>query len=54
MVWSQSSIKILGLHFGSSVLDNSDWEKISHSLTKDVTHFGMKKKQKNCKPNPLL
>ena len=46
MVWSQSSIKTLGLHFGSSVLDNSDWEKISHSLTKDVTHFGMKKKTK--------
>ena len=34
MVWSQFSIKIIGLHFGNSVLDNSDWDKISHSLTK--------------------
>ena len=24
------SIKILGVHFGSSVLDNSNWDKISH------------------------
>ena len=30
MVWSQFSIKILGVHFGSSVLDNSNWDKIIH------------------------
>ena len=23
-----------GVHFGNSVLDNSNWDKISHSLTK--------------------
>ena len=40
MVWSHFSIKILGVHFGSSVLDNSNWDKISHSLPK-------KKKKKN-------
>ena len=34
MVWSQFSIKIFGVHFGNSVLDNSNWDKISHSLTK--------------------
>ena len=47
MVWSQFSIKILGVHFGSSVPD-----KISHSLEKknqyleqSATHFEMKKKE---------
>ena len=51
MVWSQFSIKILGVNFGSSVLDNSNWDKISHSLTKNkqcfeqsATLFEMKKK----------
>ena len=34
MVWSQFSIKIFGVNFGNSVLDNSNWNKISHSLTK--------------------
>ena len=34
MVWSQFSIKIFGVNFGNSVLDNSNWSKISHSLTK--------------------
>ena len=39
MVWSQFSIKIFGVHFGNSVLDNSNWDKISHSLTKRITHM---------------
>ena len=34
MVWSQFSIKIFGVNFGNSVLDNFKWDKISHSLTK--------------------
>ena len=34
MVWSQFSIKIFGVNFGNSVLDNSNWDKISHSLIK--------------------
>ena len=34
MVWSQFSIKIFGVNFGNSVLENSNWDKISHSLTK--------------------
>ena len=62
MVWSQFSIKIIGLHFGNSVLDNSDWDKISHSLTKkfkkstfqtECNSLCDEKKKKNCKPNPL-
>ena len=36
---SQFSIKIFGVHFGNSVLDNSNWDKISHSLTKRITHM---------------
>ena len=59
MVWSQFSIKILGVHFGSSVLNNSSWDKISHSLAKKKqyleqsgTHFEMKKK--NCISNSLI
>ena len=34
MVWSQFFIQMFGLHFGNSVLDNSSWDKISHSLTR--------------------
>ena len=34
MVWSQFSIKIFGVHFGNSVLDNSNLDKINHSLRK--------------------
>ena len=34
MVWSQFLIKILGVHFGKYVLQNSNWDEISHSLTK--------------------
>ena len=58
MVWSQFSIKIRGLHFGNSVLDNSSWNKINHSLTKknqylepSATLFEIKK---NCKPKTLI
>ena len=40
MVWSQFSIKIFGVHFGNSVLDNSNWDKISHSLTKKLHMWG--------------
>ena len=34
MVWSQFPLKIFGAHFGNSVLDNSNWDKLNHSLTK--------------------
>lgn len=34
MVWSQVSFKILAVHFGSSVLCKSNWDKISRSLAK--------------------
>ena len=52
MTWSQFFIKIVGERFGNSVLDNSNWDKISHGLTKkknqyfkqSATLFGMKKK----------
>ena len=37
MAWSQFSIKILGVHFANSVLDNSNWDKINHSLPKKIT-----------------
>ena len=53
MVWSQFSIKILGVNIGNSVFDISNWDKISHSLTKKIqyvgesaTLFGMKQKKK--------
>ena len=32
--------KILGVHLGNSVLDNSNWDKISHSLAKKESVFG--------------
>ena len=34
MTWSQFFNKIVGERFGNSVLDNSNWDKISHGLTK--------------------
>ena len=37
MVWF--SIKILQVHFGNSVRDNSSWDKISHSLAKKKSIF---------------
>ena len=36
MVWSQSSYKMLGVNFGNSALNNSNWKKISESLTKKI------------------
>ena len=39
MVWSQFSIMILGVYFDNSVLDNSNWDKISNSLTKKKSIF---------------
>ena len=58
MIWSQFSIKILGVHFGNFVLTNFNWDKIRHSLVKkqyleqSATPFQMKKK--NCKSNSLI
>ena len=41
MVWSQFSVVIqFGVHFVNSVLDNSNWDKISHSLTKKLHMWG--------------
>ena len=61
MVRSQFPIKILGVHFGNYVLDNPNWNKISHSLTKKINisnrvqlSLGWKKRKKNCKPNALI
>ena len=34
MIWSQFSIKILGVPFANSVLDNSIWDKLKDFLTK--------------------
>ena len=67
MVWSQFSIKIIWVHFVNFILDNSNLDKISHSLTKknqyfeqSATLFGIiknkkkkRKTEKNCKANPL-
>ena len=36
IVWSQFSIKIFGVHFGKSVLVNSNLDKIRQSLTKKI------------------
>ena len=61
MVRSQFPIKILGVHFGNYVLDNPNWNKISHSLTKKINisnrvrlSLGWKKRKKNCKPNAVI
>ena len=34
MEWSQFSIKILGVNFGNSIFDNSNWDKISEDVIK--------------------
>ena len=53
MLWSKLSIKILGVHFGNSVLDNSSWDEINGSLGNNcqyieqgATLFEIKKKKK--------
>ena len=40
MEWSQFSIKILGVDFGSSVVGNSNWDKISEGIIKKIFTFG--------------
>ena len=63
MVWSKLSIKIIGVHFGNSVLDNSSWDEINGSLgttvnTQNRVQLSLKlkkeKKEKYFKPNPLI
>ena len=34
--WSQFSIKMVGVNFGNSILDNSNWDKKSESITKKI------------------
>ena len=34
---SQFSIKILGVNFGKSILDNSNWDKISEGIINKLT-----------------
>ena len=51
MVWPQFPIKILRVHFVNFVLDNSNKDKISHSLTKK---FWEKKKWKKRVVNQIL
>ena len=36
MIWSQFFIKILEAYFGNYVFDNSNWDKVSHSLTEKL------------------
>ena len=63
MVWSKLSIKILGVHFGNSVLDNSSWDEINGSLGNNCQYIEQgatlfeikkKKKEKYFKPNPFI
>ena len=50
MEWSQFSIKIIGVTFVNSILNNSNWDKISEGLIKKihiwnrVRHFSRDKK----------
>ena len=34
MKWSQFFIEILGVNFGNSILNNSNWDKISEDIIK--------------------
>ena len=36
MIWSQSLPKILGIHFGNSILNNNDWDKINDHIHKKI------------------
>ena len=58
MVLSQFSFKILGVYFGSFVLDNFNYAKISHILAKKKSIFGrvltLEMKKKRYKSNPLI
>ena len=36
---SSFNVKILGVHFGNYVLDNSSWDEISHSLIKKSIYW---------------
>ena len=34
MIWSNFSIKILGINFDNFISDNSNWDKIKDNITK--------------------
>ena len=36
MEWPQFFIKILGINFGNSIFDNSNWDKISEGIIKTI------------------
>ena len=36
MVWSQFSIKIIGVYFGNSAHENRSWDKIYDNLTNKI------------------
>ena len=36
IVWSQFSIKIIGVYFGNSAHENRNWDKIYDNLTKKI------------------
>ena len=59
MEWSQFSSKILGANFGNSILDNSNWDKVSEGVNKKFhirnrVTLSLRDKKDNCKPNPLI
>lgn len=36
MTWPQSLTKMLGIHFGNSILDNFDWDKINGQIHRKI------------------
>ena len=36
MIWSQSFTKIIGIHFGNSIFNNNDWDKINDHIHKKI------------------
>ena len=51
------SIKILGVNFGNSILDNSKWDKISDNIAKKNPYLEQREtlfQRGNRKPNPFI
>ena len=49
MEWSQFSIEILGANFGNSILDNSNWDKISGGIIKQIHIWNKVRLSLRCK-----
>ena len=57
VTWPQFTIKIIGVHFGNSVVVNNNWDKVNDKLTNKVHPWNKVmlslRGKNNCQSNPF-